>query len=77
MLNRKKVGLVFYNRKQNHLSILINYKNTDFLKKFVNVEGKILPKFITKLSTKDQKKIAKSIKFSRIMGLIKFVNNWA
>ena len=75
MLTRKKLSLIFYNKKQSNLNIVINYKNTDFLKKFINVEGKILPKFITKLSTKDQKKIAKSIKFSRIMGLMKFVNN--
>lgn len=75
MLTKKKSNIIFYSKKKPYLNELINYKNTEFLKKFINIEGKILPKFITKLSNKNQKKIAKSIKFSRIMGLMKFINN--
>lgn len=65
--NKKKT--VYFNKE------LINYKNTDFLKQFISIEGKILPRFITKLTAKQQRKITKSIKISRIVGLLKFVNN--
>ena len=52
-----------------------NYKNSNFLKKFISVEGKILPKFITLLHPKSQRKLSKAIKTSRIIGLLKFTNN--
>lgn len=55
--------------------ITINYKNSNFLKKFISSDGKILPKFITSLDPKDQRKLSKAIKTSRIIGLLKFVNN--
>ena len=53
----------------------INYKNSNFLKKFITNDGKILPKFVTLLTPKDQRKLSKSIKTARIVGLLKFVNN--
>ena len=53
----------------------LNYKNTNFLKKFIRVDGKILPKYITLLSPKTQRKTSRFIKTSRIIGLLKFVNN--
>lgn len=56
-------------------SFVINYKNSNLLKKFISVEGKILPKFVTILVPKDQRKLSKSIKTSRILGLLKFINN--
>jgi small subunit ribosomal protein S18 len=55
--------------------ITINYKNSNFLKKFITNDGKILPKFVTALSPKDQRRLSKSIKMSRIVGLLKFTNN--
>lgn len=53
----------------------LNYKNTNFLKKFIGTDGKILPKFVTILTPKDQRKLSKSVKISRILGLLKFINN--
>lgn len=60
--------------RQNDLTFL-NYKNSNFLKNFITNDGKILPKFVTLLSPKDQRKISKAIKTSRIIGLLKFINN--
>ena len=53
----------------------LDYKNTNLLKKFVSVDGKILPKYITILKPKNQRKLSKAIKLSRIAGLLKFLNN--
>lgn len=53
----------------------LNYKNTNFLKKFIAIDGKILPKYITILDPKNQRKLSKSVKVSRILGLLKFINN--
>lgn len=53
----------------------LNYKNSNSLKKFINIEGKIFPKFITTLTPKNQRKLSKSIKIARIIGLLKFLNN--
>jgi len=40
----------------------IDYKDADFLLKFVNEQGKILPKRLTGTSDKYQRKIAQAIK---------------
>ena len=53
----------------------LNYKNTNFLKKFIATDGKIIPKYITILDPKNHKKLSKSVKVSRILGLLKFINN--
>nr|YP_009240354.1 50S ribosomal protein S18 [Gymnochlora stellata]BAU62488.1 50S ribosomal protein S18 [Gymnochlora stellata] len=53
----------------------LNYKNSNLLKKFVRSDGRILPKFITLLTPKSQRKISKTIKTARILGLLKFINN--
>jgi len=49
------------------------YKDTKFLSIYINDQGKILPKRITGLNSKQQKKIAKLIKTSRIASLLPFV----
>nr|ARW68303.1 ribosomal protein S18 [Chondria sp. (in: red algae)] len=50
----------------------IDYKDIDLLRKFINEQGKILSRRSTGLSTKQQKKVTKSIKRSRILALIPF-----
>ena len=44
----------------------IDYKDAEFLKKFLNEQGKILPRRITGTSLKYQKKVAQAIKLSLI-----------
>ena len=51
----------------------ITYKDTKILTSFLSEQGKILPRRITGLSSKEQKKITKLIKTARIAALLPFV----
>ncbi|MCF8227426.1 MAG: 30S ribosomal protein S18 [Bacteroidales bacterium] len=51
----------------------IDYKDADFLLKFVNEQGKILPRRITGTSTKYQRKVAQAIKRARHLALMPYV----
>jgi small subunit ribosomal protein S18 len=53
----------------------IDYKDADFLMKFVNEQGKILPRRLTGTSTKYQKKVAKAIKRARHLALMPYVGD--
>lgn len=51
---------------------MINYKNIFLLRKYISIEGKILPKRLTNLNSKQQRDMAKAIKNARIMGFLPF-----
>ena len=51
----------------------IDYKDADFLLKFVNEQGKILPKRITGTSDKYQRKVAQAIKRARHIAILPYV----
>ena len=51
----------------------IDYKDADFLLKFVNEQGKILPRRITGTSAKFQNKVNKAIKRARHIELLPYV----
>ena len=51
----------------------IDYKDAEFLLKFVNEQGKILPRRITGTSNKYQKKVAQAIKRARHLALMPYV----
>jgi small subunit ribosomal protein S18 len=51
----------------------IDYKDADFLLKFVNEQGKILPRRITGTSTKYQRKVSQAIKRARHLSLMPYV----
>lgn len=53
----------------------IDYKDPDFLLKFVNEQGKILPRRITGTSLKYQRRLAIAIKRSRHLALMPFVTD--
>lgn len=53
---------------------VIDYKNIDLLRKFITIQGKILPRRITQLDAKQHRAVTKSIKHARILGLLPFVN---
>ncbi len=53
----------------------IDYKDPDFLMKFVNEQGKILPRRITGTSLKYQRRLAKAIKRARHLALMPFVGD--
>nr|YP_010336046.1 ribosomal protein S18 [Tsunamia transpacifica]QUE27937.1 ribosomal protein S18 [Tsunamia transpacifica]UNJ14452.1 ribosomal protein S18 [Tsunamia transpacifica] len=52
----------------------INYKDIDLLRKFISRQGKILPRRLTGLNSKQQKKVSTAIKRARILSLLPFVN---
>lgn len=51
----------------------IDYKNPDFLLKFLNEQGKILPRRLTGNSLKYQKKLALAVKKARHLALLPYV----
>ena len=53
-------------------SAVINYKNIFLLRKYISIEGKILPSRLTNLNSKQQRHMAKAIKNARIMGFLPF-----
>jgi len=53
----------------------IDYKDPDFLLKFINEQGKILPRRITGTSLKFQRRLAQAIKRSRHLALLPFVTD--
>jgi small subunit ribosomal protein S18 len=53
----------------------IDYKDPDFLLKFVNDQGKILPRRLTGTSLKYQRRLAVAIKRARHLGLLPFVTD--
>ena len=52
---------------------LLNYKDTKSLSLFLSDQGKILPRRVTGLTSKQQKKVTKLIKTARISALLPFV----
>jgi small subunit ribosomal protein S18 len=60
----KKVGIKY-----------IDYKDADFLTKFLNEQGKILPRRITGTSLKFQRKVARAVKRARQIALLPYVTD--
>ena len=52
---------------------LLTYKDTKILTNYLSEQGKILPRRVTGLTSKQQKKVAKLIKTARIAALLPFV----
>ena len=53
----------------------IDYKDPDFLMRFLNEQGKILPRRITGNSLKFQRKVSQAIKRERHLGLLPYVSD--
>ena len=53
----------------------IDYKDPEFLKRFVNEQGKILPRRVTGTSLKFQRKVARAIKRARHLALLPYVTD--
>ena len=64
-----------YCRFKKHGIKYIDYKDPDFLRKFLNDQGKILPRRITGTSLKYQRQLAVAIKRARHLGLLPFVTD--
>ena len=53
----------------------IDYQDPEFLKKFLNEQGKILPRRITGTSLKYQRRVAQAVKRARHLALLPFVTD--
>ncbi len=53
----------------------VDYKDPEFLKKFLNEQGKILPRRLTGTSLKYQRKVSRAIKRARNLALLPFVTD--
>ena len=65
---KEKPEKAIYNRR------IIDYKHCGLLQRYIGLGGKILPRRQTRLTAKQQRYIAKTIKSARIMGLLPFVS---
>ena len=69
-IKRKK----FCRFKKNRIKY-IDYKDPEFLKKFLNDQGKILPRRLTGTSLKYQRKVAQAVKRARHLALLPYVTD--
>ena len=53
----------------------VDYNDGEFLKKFLNEQGKILPRRITGTSLKYQRRVAQAVKRARQIALLPFVTD--
>ena len=53
----------------------IDYKDPEFLKQFLNEQGKILPRRITGTSLKFQRRVATAVKRARQIALLPYVTD--
>jgi|GEM_PF-38140 len=53
----------------------IDYKDVEFLKKFLNEQGKLLPRRLTGNSLKYQRKVSDAVKKARQMALLPYVTD--
>jgi small subunit ribosomal protein S18 len=60
----KKIGIKY-----------IDYKDPVFLSKFVNEQGKLLPRRVTGTSLKFQRKVSQAVKRARYLALMPYVTD--
>ena len=53
--------------------IYLDYKESKFLERFTNDQGKILPRRLTGLSAKNQRRVVEAIKRARYMAFMPYV----
>ena len=53
--------------------VYLDYKNHKFLERFTNDQGKILPRRLTGLTAKNQRRVVEAIKRARYMAFIPYV----
>ena len=69
VFKKKKCKLCKSNGKE------LDYKDVDFLSRFVSDRGKLLPRRINGCCSKHQRKIKVAVKRARYMALLPFVKN--
>ena len=73
-VNRNDIKKKYCRFKKNGIKY-IDYKDANFLLKFVNEQGKLLPRRLTGTSVKYQKKVAQAVKRARHMAFLPYVTD--
>ena len=63
-----------YRRRQS-VPAYVDWKDAELLAKFIPERGKIMPRRISGVSAKDQRRLARAIKRARVMALIPYVSD--
>ncbi len=66
-----------FNRRRQYQSVpaYIDWKDVDFLSRYIPERGKIMPRRISGVSAKDQRRLARAIKRARVMALLPYVSD--
>jgi len=66
-----------YGRRRQRQSVpaYVDWKDVEFLERFIPERGKIMPRRISGISAKDQRRVARAIKRARVMALIPYVSD--
>lgn len=64
-----------YCRFKKHNIKYVDYKDPEFLKQFLNDQGKILPRRLTGTSLKYQRKVSKAVKRARHLAFLPYVTD--
>jgi len=80
MSNYRGRGNRYYSRSKvcqfcTDKDLVINYKNTDLLRRYIDDTGKIRPRRQTGACAKHQRAVAKAIKNARHIALLPFTSN--
>lgn len=64
-----------YHRRRPRIVIpdYVDWKDVDFLRQFIPERGKIMPRRISGITAKDQRRVAQAIKRARSMAMLPFV----
>jgi small subunit ribosomal protein S18 len=63
-----------YNQRQ-IVPAYVDWKDVDYLVRFIPERGKIMPRRISGVSAKDQRRLARAIKRARVMALLPYVSD--
>lgn len=53
----------------------VDYKDVELLKRFINEQGKLLPRRVTNVPAKFQRKLTRAVKRARHLALLPFVED--
>ena len=62
-------------RQRQMVPAYVDWKDVEFLERFIPERGKIMPRRISGVSAKDQRRVARAIKRARVMALIPYVSD--
>ena len=51
----------------------VDYKDTEYLQRFINEQGKLLPRRVTNISAKRQRQITAAVKRARHLAMLPYV----